>query len=150
MRYPFKLTSEVLLGRWENLEVLQKFSTVWVPSTALIFRDSTVPWSNTKSTGATRTSRSLVLLTVCSADKRVTYAQVGTLGFLCDSTLLHWRSHLQIIQSVKWLNATILSLLVGEVDVCSFLLGNCAFRLTTFMMRSCNKPETSADPRLVW
>lgn len=91
---------------------------------------------------------SFVLFAVCSADRRVTYAQIGKPGVLGDATLLEQSTLLTNIQSNKWLGTDIPSLRIGDVDVRPYLLGDCAFRLTPYMMRSCTKPEKSANPEL--
>lgn len=91
---------------------------------------------------------SFVIFVVCTADREVTDAQVGKCGVARDATILKQSSLLYNIGSHIWLGTEISSMRVGNVEKRRYLLEDCAFNLTIFMMGSCTKTEKAVDRRL--
>lgn len=88
------------------------------------------------------------MFVVCTANRRVTYVKVGKPGVPGDATILEQSSLLRIIEEGVWLGSNISKMGIFHIDIQPYLLGDCAFKLTQSMMRSCTKPEKVADEKL--
>lgn len=91
---------------------------------------------------------SVVTFAVCVANRRAIYVQVWKPRVPGDATILERSSLLSNIESGKQIEPYILTVRVWDVNIKLFLLGDCAFKLTTYMMRYCIKPKKKADSDL--
>lgn len=69
-------------------------------------------------------------------------------GVVGDATVLEQSALLRNVESNEWLGTAIPSLHMGNVRLRPYLLGDCVFELTTYMMRSLTKPEKVAQREL--
>lgn len=91
---------------------------------------------------------SVVIFATCTADRRITFADVGRPGVLGDSTIFERSALRAKIREGAWLGTETPDLVVGDVKIRPYLMGDCAFTLDTFMMKTSSKTEQNANPIL--
>lgn len=91
---------------------------------------------------------SIVLFAVCTADRKFTYIDVGRPGVLGDSTIFQRSSLKRNIDDGKWLGSAIPDLNISDVTVRPYLIGDCAFSLQTYMMKTTSRREQQLNPVL--
>lgn len=88
------------------------------------------------------------MFAVCTADRHFNYAEVGIPGLYGDSTIFKQSTLLKNIEEDKWLGSNTPSLRVENVCVRPYLLGDCAFNLDMYIMKTCSQTERKKHPML--
>ena len=94
---------------------------------------------------------SIGIFAVATANRKFTFVDVGRPGVLSDSTVYSYSDLKRNIDDGKWLGDSIPDLMVAGVPVRPYLIGDCAFTLSTNMLKSSSQAEMRANPVLrIW
>lgn len=86
---------------------------------------------------------------MASADRRFLYADVGYPGVLSDSTIFERSKLREMIHSEQWPGPIVPTLQVGSVGIRPYIIGDGAFSLSKYMMKTSFQQEVSADADLL-
>lgn len=94
---------------------------------------------------------SVVLFGVCDAQRRFLFADVCLPGVISDSTIYNQSRLKHMIDTGQWIGSEVPNLKIGRELIRPYLIGDCAFPLSSNMMKTTSTRQQAANPTLkIW
>lgn len=84
----------------------------------------------------------------CTVNRRYTFVDIGKPGVLGDFSILEDSTLKRRISEGLWIGREIPDLMVANIPIRPFLIGDCALAICTNVMKTCSEQEKASNPML--